>query len=122
MLFGGLFSSYVLLRVGAEPGTWPLGAEILSIPLATFNTVVLITSSVTMVMAWASLKLGDLGKYKLYMGSTVVLALVFLVVKAFEYADKFSHHLYPSEKHLSGHLFLDHWLTRVAHRGWNNRQ
>ena len=95
MLFGGLFSSYVLLRVGAE--TWPVGASILSVPIAAFNTVVLIASSVTMVMAWASLKMNDFGKFKLYLGSTVGLAVLFLVVKAYEYADKFSHDLYPSE-------------------------
>ena len=95
MLFGGLFSSYVLLRVGAE--TWPVGASILSVPIAAFNTVVLIASSVTMVMAWASLKMNDFGKFRLYLGSTVGLAVLFLVVKAYEYADKFSHDLYPSE-------------------------
>ena len=95
MLFGGLFSSYVLLRVGAEP--WPVGASILSVPIAAFNTVVLIASSVTMVMAWALLKMNDFGKFKLYLGSTVGLAVLFLVVKAYEYADKFSHDLYPSE-------------------------
>jgi len=95
MLFGGLFSSYVLLRVGAE--TWPVGASILSVPIAAFNTVVLIASSVTMVMAWASLKMNDFKKFKLYLGSTVGLAVLFLVVKAYEYGDKFSHDLYPSE-------------------------
>ena len=95
MLFGGLFSSYVLLRVGAE--TWPVGASILSVPIAAFNTVVLIASSVTMVMAWASLKMQDFGKFRLYGGSTVGLAVLFLGVKAFEYGDKFSHLLYPSE-------------------------
>ncbi len=94
MLFGALFASYILLRVGATE--WPEGASILNVPLATFNTVVLITSSVTMVMAWASLMRKDLGKYRVYMGSTVLLGLVFLVVKAFEYGAKFEHHLYPS--------------------------
>ena len=104
MLFGGLFSAYVLLRVGAVE--WPLGSSILSIPLATFNTIVLIGSSVTMVMAWASLKLKDLSKYKLYMGATVALALVFLIVKVYEYGDKFSHDLYPSESTFLGIYFL----------------
>ena len=33
MLFGGLFSSYILLRVGADPGTWPQG--LLNIPIGT---------------------------------------------------------------------------------------
>ena len=54
MLFGGLFASYIILRV-SDPN-WPMGADFgLSVPLAFTNTVVLITSSVTMVMAWASL-------------------------------------------------------------------
>jgi cytochrome c oxidase subunit III len=93
MLFGALFSSYIILRTGAT--TWPLGATILSIPLATLNTIVLISSSVTMVMAWASLKMNSLPKYRLYMGATVLLAFVFLVVKYFEYAAKFEHALLP---------------------------
>ena len=53
MLFGALFATYIMLRVGAVE--WPRGATYLNVPLATLNTIVLITSSVTMVMAWASL-------------------------------------------------------------------
>ena len=87
MLFGGLFSSYILLRVNAVD--WPLGSTILSIPIGTFNTMVLITSSVTMVMAWASLKMHRFNKYLLYLGLTIFLALTFLMVKAFEYGAKF---------------------------------
>jgi heme/copper-type cytochrome/quinol oxidase subunit 3 len=94
MLFGALFASYILLRVGAP--TWPEGSEILNVPLATVNTVVLISSSVTMVMAWASLMRKDFGKYRLYMGGTVAFGLVFLVIKYIEYTAKFDHHLYPS--------------------------
>jgi heme/copper-type cytochrome/quinol oxidase subunit 3 len=94
MLFGALFSSYVLLRTGAE--SWPHGSEYLNVWLAFLNTVVLIGSSVTMVMAWASLKLGDFKKYRLYLGLTILAGLVFMVVKAFEYGTKFEHHLYPS--------------------------
>ena len=94
MLFGALFASYILLRAGAE--TWPHGYTILNVPLATVNTVVLITSSVTMVMAWASLMRKDFGKYRLYMGATILLGLVFLVIKYIEYTSKFHHDLYPS--------------------------
>ena len=89
MLFGGLFSAYVLLRVSAVE--WPIGSDILNVPIGAFNTVVLITSSVTMVMAFASLKLNNFGKFKLYLGSTIGLSLVFLVVKGYEYYEKFSH-------------------------------
>jgi len=94
MLFGALFSSYVLLRTGAP--VWPHGREFLSIPLATLNTIILIGSSVTMVMSWASLKMNDFKKYRLYMGLTILAGLGFMVVKAIEYGTKLSHHLYPS--------------------------
>ena len=83
MLFGGLFSSYILLRVNAAD--WPFGADILSVPIGTFNTVVLISSSVTMVMCYAELKMDDFAGYKRFMGLTIGLSVLFLLVKSFEY-------------------------------------
>lgn len=117
MLFGSLFSSYALLRSGAP--SWPDQSSIVSVPLATLNTIVLIASSVTMVMAWASLapraasvRRGDraaeavgLQRYRLYMGLTLLGGAIFLVVKAIEYGDKFSHHLYPSTNNFLGLYF-----------------
>ncbi len=94
MLFGALFSSLILLRTGAE--SWPNAQEILNVPLATLNTMVLIASSVTMVMSWASLKLGNFDRYRLWMGLTILCALGFMVIKAIEYNAKFSHGLFPA--------------------------
>ena len=127
MLFGGLFSTYILLRTGAISwleGSLSIeqGGAGLNVPLATFNTFVLIASSVTIVMAWASLAIGrargqeiagveldtvsalsnpqkiraeSLKKFQLFMGLTILLSLVFLVAKAYEYNYKFSHGIYP---------------------------
>src|SRR6202790_4191730 len=86
MLFGALFSTYIILRVGAVE--WPHGE--LNITLGAINTVILIASSVTMVMAWASLKMNDWGKHRLYLIATFVLAGIFLVNKYFEYAAHFT--------------------------------
>ena len=104
MLFGGLFSAYIFLRIGVPEWPGMVGGEmhtrasdILNVPLATLNTMVLIGSSVTMVMAWASLLLHRLDRYRLYMGATVGLGFVFLVIKSFEYGDKFSHGLFPAD-------------------------
>jgi cytochrome c oxidase subunit 3 len=83
MLFGGLFSAYILLRINAVE--WPFGADILSVPIGAFNTVVLISSSVTMVLCYAALKMDDLAGFKKYLGLTIGLSLLFLAVKAFEY-------------------------------------
>jgi cytochrome c oxidase subunit 3 len=85
MLFGALFTAYVLMRIGAP--VWPHGE--LDIPLATANTAVLISSSITMVMAWASLMMKSFRRYRIYMGVTILLGVVFLIIKGFEYA----HHI-----------------------------
>ena len=104
MLFGGLFSAYIFLRIGAPD--WPgmihgepltRASDILNVPLATLNTLILIGSSVTMVMAWASLLLKRIDRYRLYMGLTVLAGFAFLVVKAFEYGSKFEHGYLPAE-------------------------
>ena len=88
MLFGALFSSLILLRSGVPH--WPHGRdEGLNIPLATVNTLVLIISSVTVVLAWANLRLGDLKKARLFLGATLLCACGFMVIKAIEYTDKF---------------------------------
>ncbi len=104
MLFGGLFSAYILLRTGVTD--WPRGHEVLNVPLATLNTVILITSSVTMVMSWASLELKKFSKFRLYMTITILLAIAFLVVKGFEYAHKFDHHHFPSTSNFYAIYFV----------------
>lgn len=96
MLFGALFSAYILLRVGApETGraAWPTAEEAgLSWKIGGFNTLILIISSVTMVMAWVSLKMGNFGKARMFLAITVALALTFLVLKfTLEYVPKIQH-------------------------------
>ena len=105
MLFGGLFSAYVFLRIAAPEGDFDYWGSKLSVPKATFNTLVLILSSVTMVMAWASLKLKQFDKYKMYLGVTILCALAFLFVKYFEYTGKFHHGIYPSSSTFMGIYF-----------------
>jgi cytochrome c oxidase subunit 3 len=90
MLFGALFSSYILLRVGAQEGYWPHGW--LNIPVGTANTIVLITSSITTVMAWASCKMNQFGKFKFYHACTILLAVTFVCIKSYEYHDKLTHY------------------------------
>jgi heme/copper-type cytochrome/quinol oxidase subunit 3 len=101
MLFGALFSTYIILRTGAPE--WPRGH--LNVWLGMFNTFVLIGSSVTMVMAWATLKLHDWAKHRLYLALTLLLSGVFLVVKYFEYADHFNKGEYPSHDNFTGIYF-----------------
>jgi cytochrome c oxidase subunit III len=92
MLFGALFSTYIILRMGAPE--WPHGE--LNVWLGMANTFILIASSVTMVMAWASLKLGDWGKHRVYLLGTFLLSAAFLVNKYFEYSSHWTRGELPS--------------------------
>ena len=94
MLFGALFSSYILLRTTAP--TWPRGWDILNVPLAMVNTFVLIASSVTVVMAWASLRLKDLRKGRIYLLLTLLCGAGFMVIKGIEYGHHFHEKIFPS--------------------------
>jgi cytochrome c oxidase subunit III len=90
MLFGGLFSAYVFLRLDAEPGAWPHG--LLNVPVGAMNTAILIVSSVTVVMAWASLKMRRFRAYWWYMLVTILCGVIFLGVKlSYEWPQKFEH-------------------------------
>lgn len=104
MLFGGLFSAYIFLRSGVTD--WPRGHELLNVPLATLNTMILITSSVTMVMSWASLQMKSFSKFRLFMGITIFLGLCFMVVKSVEYGHKFEHHHFPSTNNFYAIYFV----------------
>src|SRR5215213_8888497 len=70
MLFGGLFSAYIFMRLGSEAGYWPHG--LLNVPVGTMNTGILIASSVTVVLAWASLKMRRYNHYQWYMAATII--------------------------------------------------
>jgi cytochrome c oxidase subunit 3 len=125
MLFGGFFSSYILLRVGAVEGAWPTG--LLNVPIGTFNTLVLILSSVTVVLAWSALKMKDFKKYKFYQAITIICAFVFVGVKSFEYRDKLTHYdvVLNDGMRVDGHLVekteefitLSHPVSYPAEKG-----
>ncbi len=83
MLFAGLFSSYILLRTGAAE--WP--RHVMPVGMATANTALLITSSMTMVMAWEALKTNNWTRHRSFLGLTVALGAVFLLVKSLEYRE-----------------------------------
>lgn len=103
MLFGGLFSSYIFLRLGADY-PWPMGE--LDVKFGFINTLVLILSSVFVVYAWVALKMRNWRKFQFWMFWVVFSAALFLVNKSIEYKAKFSH--YHAELHdgtiVAGHL------------------
>ncbi len=103
MLFGGFFSAYVFLRLGAD---FPWPERTLPVLPGLINTFVLIGSSVTVVFAWASLKLRDWRKFQIFMGITVFCALIFMVLKGVEYNVKLHHQALRLKDYsvIEGHL------------------
>jgi cytochrome c oxidase subunit 3 len=94
MFFGGLFMAYILYR-WMYPEAWIAGSNHLNVPLGALNTAVLICSSLTMVLAVRAAQVGSRSGQIVNLILTIILGSVFLIVKYFEYADKFTHHLVP---------------------------
>lgn len=94
MFFGAFIGAYIVLRAGS-PG-WPDPAQVLQGWIGTLNTVVLLGSSVTVVLAHNAASHGDMKTAKKHIGWTILMGLAFLGVKAYEYAGKFSHGIWPS--------------------------
>lgn len=97
MLFGGFFSAYIFLRLGAGDA-WPVHyAEThLKVWPGLLNTVVLIFSSMAMVIAWMKLKERKVKEFRVWLGAVLACAAAFMVIKlGIEYAPKFASGYYP---------------------------
>ncbi len=96
MFFGGMLTAYLVYRV-SYPAAFNAGSQDMNFWAGTLNTVVLICSSVTMVMA---VHAAQHGKNRVVIGwllFTMFLGLVFLGIKGFEYHEHWVHHLVPGE-------------------------
>jgi heme/copper-type cytochrome/quinol oxidase subunit 3 len=94
MVFGGLLGSYVLSRVAH--GGWHEEMSHLNAHLAALNTLVLVTSSLTIVLAHAAAERDDARAARRFLWITVLLAVVFLGDKAYEYATEIRHGFVPA--------------------------
>ncbi len=87
LLFGGLFVAYSIYR-SWHPDMFYNAHKFLDITMGTINTIVLITSSVTMALSIRSIQLNNRQNSIKFLWATLFLAGVFLVIKYFEYAHK----------------------------------
>ena len=83
MFFTGLIGSYIVLRLGSP--SWPNPREILSIPLLTVNTIIMLTSNLTMTLAVSAIQRDDTKSAARNVLITAVLGSLFLAVKIFDY-------------------------------------
>ena len=129
MFFTGLIGAYIVLRLGHP--SWPGSEGHLSVLIGTINTLVLICSSTTIVMALAASQRGVMGAVRAWLLATILLGSSFLVIKGFEYTAKFSHHIFPSTTifwscyytltgfhalHVLGGVVFNLWVLGLARR------
>jgi cytochrome c oxidase subunit 3 len=117
MFFAGLIGTYIVLRFGAPPGSWPAPHDVhLQEYVGAFNTFVLICSSVTIVLALEAAKGNQAGLAKFWMIATFLLGSVFLGVKAYEYKEKFRHGIYPTKPRSLIHERADIYYVQAVRK------
>ena len=94
MFFGGMFLAYTVYRSG-YPQVFAVASTSLNVYIGAANTLVLLTSSLTMVLAVRAAQLGRQGGIILYLILTLLFGTAFLVVKGFEWHEKFVEHHIP---------------------------
>ena len=102
MFFGGLFLAYTVYR-RAYPELFAIASSSLNVYIGAANTVVLLCSSLTMVLAVRAAQLGKTRAIVLFLILTLLLGGVFLGVKAYEWNEKFvEHHIPGPSFHMEG--------------------
>jgi cytochrome c oxidase subunit 3 len=94
LFFGGLFATYMIYR-SWYPDAFAAASHELDVTLGTINTVVLITSSLTMALAVHAAQLGQRKALMLFLIATMILGGAFLGIKSVEYYHKFVEHHVP---------------------------
>jgi cytochrome c oxidase subunit III len=102
MFFTAFFGAYIVIR-SASPGSVAMPLERM---YGALNTIVLITSSLTMALAVLYSKKADRVRTGRYLALTFLLACVFLVIKGIEYTHHFEDGNFPSHDVFFGFYFL----------------
>jgi cytochrome c oxidase subunit 3 len=105
LLFGGLFTAYLVFRL-EYPELFHREHLRLSRVLGTLNTVLLLTSSLTMATGIAAIRHGRQRTLKIALVLTLALAAGFLGIKYLEWSEDFSHGLFPSSNLFFGLYFV----------------
>jgi len=94
MFFTGLIAAYVVLKISSPQ--WPGPAGHLSVPIGTLNTLILICSSTTIVLALAADARGQIASVRRWLLATILLGAAFVAIKiGIEYTGKFHHEIFP---------------------------
>ncbi|HKJ78132.1 MAG TPA: cytochrome c oxidase subunit 3, partial [Prolixibacteraceae bacterium] len=99
LLFGGLFIIYSIYRF-MNPDAFHLAAGELNSTVGAINTILLLVSSMTIAMSTTALQKDRKGTAIILNEITVMIGIVFLINKYFEWGVKFDHGIWPGSSHL----------------------
>ena len=100
LLFTGLFLAYAWMR-SRYPAEFHHGGSELNAVIGVLNTVVLLTSSLTMALSIVAIEQGQRRTSLRFLCATILLGLVFLVDKGIEWTHEIRHGIYPGSHHLA---------------------
>ncbi|MCX6155961.1 MAG: cytochrome c oxidase subunit 3 [Candidatus Kapabacteria bacterium] len=95
LLFGGLFILYMAYRFQYS-SSFILAARELNVGIGALNTIILLTSSLTMALAIVAIQKNKKILSMILISATIIFALLFMVNKYFEWSAKIGHGLYPN--------------------------
>lgn len=99
LLFGAMFIIYSVYRY-LNQEAFHLAGEELNTLIGAINTVILLVSSMTVAMATTAIRRNNIWLTQQLLGVTLMLAIVFLVNKYFEWGSKFSHGVFPGSEYM----------------------
>jgi len=97
LLFGGLFFLYSVYRF-VNQEQFHIAAKELNTLIGTFNTIILLTSSLTMALSIAAIQRNNKSLSVFFQALTILLAFGFLINKYFEWSIKFHHGVFPGSE------------------------
>jgi len=100
ILFSGLFILYAMAAY-KFPQEYAEASHMLNIYFGTINTIVLLTSSLTIALAITSIQKNQIKQTLVLCCVTIALAVVFLINKYFEWAAEIGHGIYPGSEHMA---------------------
>lgn len=100
LLFGGLFIVYSIYRF-RNAQAFHLAAHELNVTIGTINTILLLISSTTIAMSVTAIQKKDKKLALILLGITIVLGIIFLVNKYFEWGEHLREKIYPGSEILA---------------------
>jgi len=100
LLFGGMFLLYSVYRY-KFPDDFHIAAYELNQMMGAINTIILLTSSLTMALSITALRKANKRLSNIFLMTTIVLGIIFLINKYFEWSAKIEHGIYPNSNFLA---------------------